>query len=152
MKQLTREMQRRLYNIEKVKTELSKYLEASIITEKDIFCLLKKDMNFGVRYLDSSNNPKEKMLKNIFNCPFLLCDQKLISNDIKELLPYFLRARYETEKETLRVYFEQSFIDENEYKEELENLKFFYYESSNDGRCILETGHAFFENQKLKAR
>lgn len=152
MKNLTKEMQKRVYNIEKTKIELGRYLEEGIITEKDIFCLLKKDINFGVRNLYSSKDPKRKMLKNIFNCPFLLCDQPSLSTDIKELLPYLLSARYNTELDNLKVYLEQGFIDEKEYTDAKEELKFFYYEYSRDGRSILETGHAFFENEKLKAR
>ena len=152
MKKLTKEMQKRIYNIEKTKIELGRYLEASIITEKDIFCLLQKDVNFGVRRLYSSKDPKKMMLKNIFNCPFLLCDQPALSTDIKELLPYLLSARYKTELDNLKVYLEQGFIDEIEYIDAKEELKFFYYEYSRDGRNILETGHAFFGKEKLQVR
>ena len=152
MKNITREMQRRIYNIEKAKIELSRYLEASIITEKDIIDMIKKDINYGVRNLNTAGKHKETMLKNIFNCPFLLCDQELLSIELKQLLPQLLSVRYNTELENLKVYLEQGFIDENEYKETKEELKFFYYEYSQDGRSIFETGHAFFENQKLKAR
>lgn len=152
MKNLTKEMQKKIYNIEKAKIELGIYLKESIITEKDIFCLLQKDINFGVRRLNTTKDHKSKMLKNIFNCPFLLCDQPALSTDIKELLPYLLSARYNTELDNLKIYLEQGFIDENEYTEAKEELKFFYYEYSRDGRSILETGHAFFGNEKLKAR
>jgi hypothetical protein len=152
MKKLTKEMQTKIYNIEKTKIELGRYLESSLITEKDIFNLLKKDSNYGVRNLQMLNDPKKKMLKNIFNCPFLLCDQSALSVDVKELLPYLLSSRYNTELDNLKVYLEQGFIDENEYDDLKDELRFFYYEYSKDGRCILETGHAFFENEKLKAR
>ena len=152
MKNLTNKMQNKIYNIEKVKIELGRYLEANMITEKDILALLQKDINFGVRNLNSSRDPKKMMLKNIFNCPFLLCDQPGLSKDLKELLPYLLSARYNVELDNLKVYLEQGFIEENEYNNLKDELKFFYYEYSMDGRCILETGHAFFGNQKLKAR
>ena len=152
MKNLTIEMQKRVYNVEKTKIQLNRYLASGLITEEDIIGLLKKDINFGVRNLNTSKDPKKMMLKNIFNCPFLLCDQPAISNELKELLPYLLGARYNTELDNLKVYLEQGFIDEKEYIEAEEELKFFYYEYSFDGRSILETGHAFFENQKLNVR
>ena len=146
------ERQRNLIRINEKRRELALDLQNGLITEQDIINLLKKDVNYGIRMVSSQKNAKSAMLKNIFNCPFLLCDQDMLSIEFKQLLPYFLISRYETEKETLRVYLEQTFISEDEYNEELENLKFFYYESSNDGKCILETGNAFFENEKLKAR
>ena len=152
MKNLTEQIKKRIYTVEKTKIELGRYIENSIITPNDIFGLLKKDINYGVRKLYSSKEPKEVMLKNIFNCPFLLCDQPRLSMDVKELLPYLLSARYNVELDTLKVYLEQGLIDEYEYNELKEELKFFYYEYSMDGRSILETGHVFFQNEKLKAR
>lgn len=152
MIKLTREMQKKIYKVEKTKIQLSRYLEASIITEKDIFSLLKKDVNFGVRNLHITDDAKENMLKNIFNCPFLLCDQNALSDDVKELLPYLLSARYNTELDNLKVYLEQGFIDENEYNDTIDELKFFYYEYSREGRNILETGHAFFGKEKLQVK
>jgi len=146
------ERQNNLIRINEKRKELAFDLQSGLITDQDIINLLKRDINYGIRAVTISQNPKKVMLKNIFNCPFLLCDQDMLSIEIKQLLPYFLSSRYETEKETLRVYLEQAFIDENEYYEELENLKFFYYESSNDGKCILETGHAFFGKEQVKMR
>lgn len=146
------ERNKKLIRINDKRNELALDLQNGLITEQDIINLLRKGINYGVRTVNVSGDPKKAMLKNIFNCPFLLCDQDILSIEFKQLLPHFLSSRYETEKETLRIYLEQAFIDENEYHEELDNLKFFYYESSNDGKCILETGHAFFENEKIKAR
>ena len=151
MKKFTREMQKKVYNTEKTKIQLSRYIAASIITEEDIVELLNKDVNYGVRDLHLTNDPKEIMLKNIFNCPFILCDQKILSRNVKELLPYMLSARYNVELDNLKVYLEQGFIDEIEYSDLKDELMFFYYEYSRDGRSILETGHAFFENEKMKA-
>lgn len=146
------ERQKKLIKINEKRNEISLALQSGLITEQDIINLLRKDINYGLRTVNALQNSKIAMLKNIFNCPFLLCDQEMLSVEIKRLLPYFLSSRYETEKETLHVYLEQTFIDENEYNEELDNLKFFYYESSNDGKCILETGNVFLGNEKIKAR
>lgn len=146
------ERQKNLIKINQKRKELALNLETGLITEGDIIDLLKKDINYGVRIYNVSGDPKKAMLKNIFNCPFLLCDQDKLSVEIKQLLPYFLSSRYETEKDVLRIYYEQAFIDENEYNEELENLKFFYYESSNDGKSILENGQVVFEKKQVKSR
>lgn len=146
------ERQKNLIKINQKRKELALNLETGLITEGDIIDLLKKDINYGVRIYNVSGDPKKAMLKNIFNCPFLLCDQDKLSVEIKQLLPYFLSSRYETEKDALRIYYEQAFIDENEYNEELENLKFFYYESSNDGKSILENGQVVFEKKQVKSR
>jgi len=146
------ERQKNLIRINNKRSEINLALQNGLITEDDIISLLKKDINYGVRNLQSYQSPKNKMLKNIFNCPFLLCDQEILSDELKLLLPHLLSARYNTEKDALKVYLEQCFIDENEYNEELDNLNFFYYESSNDGRSILESGHAIFEKNQVKAR
>lgn len=146
------ERQRNLIRINNKRSELGLALQNGLITEEDIINLLNKDINYGVRNLQSYQTSKNKMLKNILNCPFLLCDQDMLSNEIKILLPHLLSARYNTEKDALKVYLEQCLIDENEYNEELENLNFFYYESSNDGKSILETGHAIFEKHQVIAR
>ena len=151
MKKFTKEVQIKFFNIEKKRIELSRFLEGGFITEEEIVSLTKQSANYGVRTSDIGKNPKKAMLKNIFNCPFLLCDQKKLSNDIKQLLPYMLQARYNTELDNLKVYLEQGFIDENEYNDTVDELKFFYYESTNDGKSILENGHAILEKQQAKA-
>lgn len=151
MKKLV-ERQINLTRINNKRNELSLALQTGLITEEDIINLLKKDINYGIRNFRTYQGTKNQMLKNIFNCPFLLCDQDMLSNEIKMILPHLLSSRYNTEKDVLKVYLEQAFIDENEYEEELDNLKFFYYESSNDGKCILETGHAFFKKAQIKMR
>ena len=146
------EREKKLIRINEKRKELALGLQTGLITEEDIISLLTKDINYGVRTVNVARNPKKSMLKNIFNCPFLLCDQDGLSIEIKQLLPYFLSARYQNEKDVLKIYLEQTFLDENEYNKELENLKFFYYESSNDGKNILETGHAIFEKEQVKTR
>lgn len=151
MEKLTKELQQKLFNVESKKIELSRYLESGLINEEDIINLMKKDTNYGLRIFKGSNNPKKAMLKNIFNCPFLLCDQKQLSDNVKMLLPYLLNTRYSVEKDNLKIYLEQGFIDEREYIEELEKLTFFYYETSNDGKSILETGHVVFAKEQIKA-
>lgn len=151
MKKFTKEVQKKFYNIELKRLELSRYLECGFISEEEIVNLTKQDANYGVRTSDIAKNPKKAMLKNIFNCPFLLCDQKYLSDDMKMLLPHLLKNRFSIELDNLKVYLEQGFIDENEYQDMIEELMFFYYESTTDGKSILENGNAIFAKQQVKA-
>lgn len=152
MNYLINERQQKLLKIEKKRNELANYLESGLITEKDIIDLIKKDVNYGIITYNVGRNPKKSMLKNIFNCPFLLCDQDCLSDEMKALLPYLLSARYEIEKNNLNFYLEQNFIDENDYNKELDDLKFFYYESSEDGKSILETGNVVFKDNNAQKK
>ena len=81
------ERQKNLIRINNKRSEINLALQNGLITEDDIISLLKKDINYGVRNLQSYQSPKNKMLKNIFNCPFLLCDQEILSDELKLLLP-----------------------------------------------------------------
>ena len=141
MENLTKNRQENLNRLSKVRKQVSDALQSGLLTDADIINIVGKDANYGIRNISAHQNLKGMMLKNIFNCPFLLCDQEYLSAQIKELLPHLLKARYNTEKDTLNCYLEQCFIDESEYKQELEDLEFYFYKSSNDGINIIETGH-----------
>jgi hypothetical protein len=151
MKNLTREVQQKLFNVEKKRIELSRMMELGMITDEDILNLIKLDVNYGLRINRTEDNPKKLMLKNIFNCPFLLCDQKNLSNNIKMVLPYLLNARYNVEKNNLKIYLEQNLIDDVEYENTMDELNFFYYESTHDGKSILENNYVFFEKKQAKS-
>lgn len=149
MENLTNERKQKLTRINIVRKQISEALKSGFLTDDDIIALARKDSNYGIRNVTECNNFKVKMLKNIFNCPFLLCDQEYLSDVIKALLPYFLNARYKTEKDTLECYLEQYFIDENEYEKELDDLEFYFYKSSNDGLSIYETGHVVCNTKNI---
>lgn len=150
METLTHNRKIKLSRINQERTNVGRSLNNGFITEEDIINIIQKDINYGTKTSYSSTNPKIKMLKNIFNCPFLLCDQENLSLEMKNLLPCFLSTRYNTEKNMLDYYLKECYIDEEEYKNEIDELKFVYYESSNDGKSILETGHVVLKQEKVK--
>ena len=80
------------------------------------------------------------MLRQIVGSPFVLCDQERLSLDVKKMLPIILRIRCKDEMEELQKMKELGFINDEEFKEEREMIKFSYYLSSEDGRQILKTG------------
>lgn len=135
-----------LERINRARILLDQNLECGLITDEDIFGLLKKDKNYT---LNKAKKYKEILLKQIISSPFVLCDQKRLSLEVKRLLPIILGTRCQDEVEELEKQNELGFINDDELKEELEMLKFVYYLSSEDGREILKTGHV--KNVKSKA-
>ncbi len=135
-----------LERIDRARILLDQNLECGLITDEDIFGLLKKDKNYT---LNKTKKYKEILLKQIISSPFVLCDQKRLSLEVKRLLPIILGTRCQDEVEELEKQNELGFINDDELKEELEMLKFVYYLSSEDGREILKTGHV--KNVKSKA-
>lgn len=127
-----------LERIDRARILLDQNLECGLITDEDIFGLLKKDKNYT---LNKAKKYKEILLKQIISSPFVLCDQKRLSFEVKRLLPIILETRCQDEVEELEKQNELGFINDDELKEELEMLKFVYYLSSEDGREILKTGH-----------
>ena len=134
-----------LERIDRARILLDQNLECGLITDEDIFGLLKKDKNYT---LNKTKKYKEILLKQIISSPFVLCDQKRLSLEVKSLLPIILGTRCQDEIEELEKQNELGFINDDELKEELEMLKFVYYLSSEDGREILKTGHV--KNVKSK--
>lgn len=134
-----------LERIDRARILLDQNLECGLITDEDIFGLLKKDKNYT---LNKTKKYKEILLKQIISSPFVLCDQKRLSLEVKRLLPIILGTRCQDEIEELEKQNELGFINDDELKEELEMLKFVYYLSSEDGREILKTGHV--KNVKSK--
>lgn len=128
-----------LLRIERARIMLGYDIDNGIINEKDIIDLLKLDSSFALDIKKA--NYKTKVLKNIYNCPFLLCDQEHISLNLKKVLPLFLESRYLNELEELELMYKKGYINKEEYIFEQKILKFNYYQSSEDGKNILKTGH-----------
>lgn len=143
-------------NIEKIKIErkfIAYALENGLINESDIIYLLKNTDDFGIQISEKNKYNKLKILRSIFNSPFLLCDQESLSLNIKQILPFLLKCRYETELEELNYQFKNFYIGKKEYEAEKKLLKFYYYESSKDGKNILKTGHVCdLANNIIKSR
>lgn len=127
-----------LLKIERARIELKADLYNGLVTEADIYEVFNCGLEFG---LSKSNDIKTKRLKEIFNCPFLLCDQDILSLDMKKLLPMMLKSRYTTEVEELYRLYEDGLISPEELLERKELIKFVFYNSSKDGKDILKNGH-----------
>lgn len=137
MGNISNDRKKLLLKIEKARLILGKDLKNGVINEADIFNLINKDSSY---MLDRKRlHYKESVLRNIYNCPFLLCDQN-ISIELKKILPLFLDARFNMEKDYITYNYNHGYITEEEFKEQLEEFEFIYYKSSNDGKNILKTG------------
>lgn len=112
-----------------------------VITEEEIIRLLYVKGDYGFKYKDRLHSYKSNVLRNIFNSPFVLCDQDDLSISMKKFLPFLINARYDMEIEELDNQLELCYISNDEYLERKKLLKFCYYESSEDGKSILKTGH-----------
>ena len=141
MGRLTNAKKIKLLKIEKARIKLAVELKNGLITEEDIILLARKNNSYVFKDGNKKTSYKKIVLKDIFNCPFLLCDQPYLSINIKKILPYFLDARYKTEQDELKYQFDECYISKEEYEKELDELEFVYYKSSNDGKSILKTGH-----------
>ena len=121
-------------------TLVEKYILTGWITDEDlmnIFLVCDKNSNYG---LISPKTKKEVLLKDIYNSPFILCDIDCLSSNIKKLLPNLLSYRYEQEKAEINYLYSINEISKCEYQKKLDDLKYYYYESTMDGKNILETG------------
>ncbi len=117
---------------------LDQALECGLITESDIFNLLRKDKNC---FLDKTKGYKNLLLKQIIGSPFILCDQNRLSLNLKKLLPTILKIRCQDEVEELEKMQKLGLINDKELKNEKEMINFIYYLSSEDGRQIIKNGH-----------
>lgn len=142
-----------LARIETARHTLNIYLENGFITEEDILHLLKVKSDYGFKYKDRKHSYKSSVLRDIFNSPFILCDQDCLSLNIKQLLPIILKTRYDKEIDELKYMLENGYINKEESIEAEKLLKYNYYGSSKDGKSILKNGHVdnLLDN-KIKVR
>lgn len=138
---LTETKKIKLLEIEKARILLNIELENGVITEKDLINLLSEKADYGFIKSNEFNSYKRRVLKDIFNSPFILCDQKNLSIRVKKLLPIFLNCRYSMEKDYLNYMYNECYISKEEYELEKKLIKFYYFQSSEDGKSILKTGH-----------
>lgn len=150
---LTEKKKLRLLEILKAKAIFATNFSVNLITEEDIIDLLSKDIDFGLIKNKRFRTIKEDCLKEILNCPFILCDNDFLSITIKKLLPVLLNTRYNIELEELNLQYKNGYLTEHEYNEEKELLMYCYYYSSKEGKSILETGHVnTVLNNKIKTK
>ena len=129
-----------LKKIQLLRFKLNKEIENGLISEDDIISVIKGNINYIFCKDKKVQSYKQKVLKDIYNCPFLLCDQNNVSLKIKKLLPLFLNMRYLKEIEEIEYLLKSSYINNKEYEELISITKFTYFESSIDGKNILENG------------
>lgn len=136
---IQKERRIKLIGIEIDRLNIKKYLEDEYITDEDILALSNIDKNYGV-LSNQKSDCKTTILKHIYNCPFLLCDQEGVSVEIKQILPLFLNYRYSIEIKELDNLYKQGYINQKEYYKQKDLIKFYYYLSSKDGKEILKYG------------
>ena len=141
MSRLTNSKKIKLLSIEKARIQLAIDMKNGLITEDDIILLGHKNIEYIFKYTNKPSNYKKSVIRNILSCPFLLCDQDILSLSIKKILPIFLDSRYKIEQDELKYQYKEGYITKEEYEKELDELEFIYYKSSNDGKNILKTGH-----------
>ena len=143
MGRITNTKKIKLLRIEKARFELGRELQTEFINKADIMYILSKDVNYGTHKQQESF--RHKILKDIMNCPFLLCDQENLSPEIKKMLPYILTSRFNIEKDELDYQFKNFYIDEETYNEEIAELEYFYFKSTEEGKEIFKNVY-----QKIK--
>lgn len=150
---LTEIKKENLKRIKYARKILNLELENGLITEDDVLSLLNKRNDYGFRNKGKTQSYKQSVLRDIFNSPFILCDQENLSLNIKQLLPLFLNCRYQMEIEELDSLLEGCFISKEDYEKLKKIIDFNYYGSSKDGKNILKTGHVdnLLDN-KIKSR
>lgn len=144
----TNKKREQLIKIEIAREKIDYDLANEIITDTDILMLELVDSNFG--FNNNKESYKVSVLTRIYNNPFLLCDLKNLSLEIKQTLPSFLSYRYNMELKELEYQFKQGFINKKELDEQKSLLEFLYYKTSNDGRNILE--NKFFVKNPVKCK
>lgn len=137
---LQNERKIKLARMEIDRLNIKKYLEDEFITDEDIISLINIDKNYGV-LLNKKSDCKTTVLRHIYNCPFLLCDQQCASTEIKKVLPLFLNYRYNMEINELNNLYEQGDMDQEEYYQQKGMINFCYYNSTKEGKEILKFGH-----------
>ena len=137
---LQKERKIKLTRMEIDRLNIKKYLEDEFITVEDIISLINIDKNYGV-LLNKKSDCKTTVLRHIYNCPFLLCDQECAGVEIKKILPSLLNNRYNMEINELNNLYDQGDMDQEEYYQQKSIINFCYFNSSKEGKEILKFGH-----------
>lgn len=118
----------------RIRVELSN----GTFSNEDLMSLLQQHVNFGV---DKNLTYEEKLLQEIYNCPFLLCDQPSLDESIREVLPTLLQNRYNIEVQELKNQRSLGYLTKEQLQEEREMLKYCYFYTSQEGEQILRRGY-----------
>ena len=126
-----------LLKIEKYRCAIEQAIKANILTNEDILELLNVDINYGLD-INRCRDNKERMMKTIYNAPFILCDIDLFDKNMKQVIYSLLKYRYEIELKEINYDLEQCYIGEEEYNEKIEMLVYNYFYTSEEGRLFFE--------------
>ena len=139
--------------IDKERYYLEELLKSGKIDEKKLINLMNQEAWFGIPYSGEELTLEKEALREIYNAPFILCDQEFLPDNIKKLLPVFLEDFYKRKRDGFRKQYEDGDITGNEYANRVKILKYMTYESSEDGKNIKKNGMCVgVKDYVLKAR
>ena len=124
-----------LDRIKEAESTLADYLKNGFITESDIMQLFNETSNYGINIIYGVDY-KTKILRMIYNCPFILCNVDNLSRTLKQELNKFLHKRYNMELDELDLYLNEGELSFDEYLDKKEILKLYYFGDSKKSRKV----------------
>lgn len=112
------------------------YLNNSIKDDDIIWLFSMKPLEFLRVLKKYGNNPRYRVLASIYFSPFVLYKQEYLSDKLKGLIPFIINTRFIIEMEELDFQFNNSSINEQEYKKIKDRLIYCYYKSTEEGKNI----------------
>lgn len=138
MEDIFKERRLMALKIQSARLRVERELSEGTITTEDLVCLVNQSSDYGIAKVSTT---KEKLLQELFNSPFLLCDQDMLDWDVKQILPNILRSRYSMEMKELKQLCKLGFITKEELKRKGDLVRYCYYYTSEEGQYILRRGH-----------
>ena len=126
-----------LLKIEQYRYGIENAIKANVLSNEDILGLLNVDINYGLD-INRCRDNKERMMKTIYNAPFILCDIDLFDKNMKQVIYSLLKYRYEIELKEINYDLNKCYISEEEYNEKIEMLIYNYFYSSEEGKSFFE--------------
>ncbi|MDO4963455.1 MAG: hypothetical protein Q4E75_05135 [bacterium] len=117
--------------IEYTKYLISYYVKEKIITKEDLLKITTLNKDFF-----NNNDLKNKMLSNLYNCPFLLNLDDLEESLLKNKWLVFIYSRFEDEINELRYQLNKGIISKNEYMEIYNDLREKYFINDEDKKRV----------------
>lgn len=117
--------------IEYTKYLISYYVKEKIITKEDLLKITTLNKDFF-----NNNDLKNKMLSNLYNCPFLLNLDDLEESLLKSKWLVFIYSRFEDEINELHYQLNEGIISKNEYMEIYNDLREKYFINGEDKKRV----------------
>lgn len=125
----------------KLKSErafISGMLENNELPKIQLLMLFNFPSEYGLKGFENKASLRSKVYKQIYNSPFLLCDQEHLNPSVKGPFEKFLNNRYVQELEEAYAMFNSGELSIDEYLDACNDLEFCYYKTSEEGEKILE--------------